>query len=343
MVSRPDSRASPAPETGFETNSGDPAKYATLPLNREVAMRPWRIVVAAMAGLALVPVLRAQQREVSGGPTHHIYVSALDKDGTPVRDLAPADLKVREDGVAMSVVGVQAATAPLAVSLLVDDTGPGLRYIREGAGQFIQRLAGQSEIALVSIAKNITIVDYTPRVDSLYNGVRQLQTQNSASAVDGAYLLDAAHDAIRALQQREAERPAIVVLTLETNEFSSRRADPLLDELQRSGAALYVVTLGKPVLKTMTGWNEGPTQSLRENLDETNNRRKFLEQGTKRSGGRLEQVLLDSGVPAAMIGIADELMSQFVVVYSRDGSKPLPRKIEVSANRSGIKVRRAGS
>jgi len=250
---------------------------------------------------------------------------------------------VREDGSAMPVVGVQAATAPLAVSLLVDDTGPGLRYIREGAGHFIQRLAGQAEISLVSIAKNITIVDYTTRVDSLYNGVRQLQTQNSASAVDGAYLLDAAHDAIRALQQREADRPVIVVLTLETTEFSSRRAEPLLEELQRSGATLYAVTLGKPVLKTMTGWNEGPTQSLRENLDETGNRRKFLEQGSKRSGGRLEQVLLDSGVPGAMTGIADELLSQYVVVYSRDVSKPLSRKIEVSTNRAGVKIRRAGN
>ena len=306
-------------------------------------MRRWWIVAAVVTVVTFVPILRAQERATAGGPTRHIYITALDKDGEPVKDLAPADLKVREDGNVMPVLGVQAATAPVAVALLVDDTGPGLRYIREGAGQFIQRLAGQAEISLVSIGKNITLVDYTTRVDSLYNGVRQLHTQNSASAVDGAYLLDAAHDAIRALQQREAERPVIVVLTLETTEFSSRRADPMLDELQRSGATLYVVTLGKPVLKTMTGWNEGPTQSLKENLDETNNRRKFLEQGTKRSGGRLEQVLLDSGVPGVMSGIAGELMSQYVVVYSRDVSKPLSRKIEVSANRAGIKIRRAGS
>jgi len=301
-------------------------------------MRRWQLVLA----VAAITTTALHGQESPGGPTHHIYITAVDKDGVPVSDLAPADLKVREDGAVRPVVGVQAATAPLAVALLVDDTGPGLRYIREGAGQFIQRLAGRAEIALVSIGKNITLVDYTTRVDSLYNGVRQLQTQNSATAVDGAYLLDAAHDAMRALQQRDAERRVIVVLTLETTEFSSRRADPLLDELQRTGATLYVVSLGKPVLKTMTGWNEGPTQSLRENLDETGNRRKFLEQGTKRSGGRLEQVLLDSGVPGAMIAIAQELTSQFVVVYSRDATKPLPRKIEVSANRSGVKVRRAG-
>ena len=305
-------------------------------------MRPWHIVLTVVTIVAPIPATRAQERPGPSGPTHHIYVTAVGKNGVPVTDLSPADLKVREDGAVRPVVGVQPADAPLTVALLVDDTGPGLRYIREGAGQFIQRLAGHAEISLVSIAKNITLVDYTTRVDALYNGVRQLTTQNTATTVDGAYLLDAAHDAMRALREREAERRAIVVLTLETAEFSSRRADPMLDELQHSGAILHVVALGKPVLKTMTGWNEGPTQSLRESLDETGNRRKFLEQGTKRSGGTLEQVLVDSGVPAAMLGIANELSSQLVVVYARDAGKPAPRKIEVSSNRSGIKIRRAG-
>jgi VWFA-related protein len=318
-------------------------------------MRPWQVVLAVVMLLAVARPDRApeargrsagahsQERAAPAGPTHHIYITAVGKDGIPVKDLAAADIRVREDGTVKPVVAVQAATAPLTIALLVDDTGPGLRYIREGAGQFIQRLAGHAEIALISIAKNITLIDYTTRVEQLYNGVRQLQTQNVASAVDGAYLLDAAHDAIQALQEREAERPVIVVLTLETAEFSSRRADPLLDALQRSRAMLHVVALGKPVLKTMTAWNEGPMQSLRENLDETGNRHKFLEQGTKRSGGRLEQVLVDSGVPGAMLSIADELASQFVVVYSRGGATVMPPKIEVSANRSGIRVRKAGA
>ncbi len=304
-------------------------------------MGRWQTGPAVLTVLVIAAAAGGQDSGAPAGQTHHLYITAVDKDGVPMKDLAPADLKVREDGTVRPVIGVQAATAPLTVALLVDDTGPGLRYIREGAGQFIQRLAGKAEVALVSIAKNITLVDYTNHVDALYNGVRQLTTQNSATAVDGAYLLDAAHDAVRALQQREAERPVIVVLTLETAEFSSRRADPLLDELQRSRAVLHVVALGKPVLKTMTGWNEGAMQSLRENLDETGNRRKFLEQGTKRSGGRLEQVLVDSGVPGAMVSIADELAAQFVVVYSRDAAKA-PRKIEVSGNRSGIRIRKAG-
>jgi hypothetical protein len=131
----------------------------------------------------------------------------------------------------------------------------------------------------------------------------------------------------------------IVVVTLEGPEFSSIRADRLLDELQRSRAILHVVSLGKPTLKTMTGWNEMPSQSLRENLDENINRKKFLEDGSRQSGGSLEQVLADSGIPVALHALAEELASQYVVVYRRPEGPSPPKKITVSAKRSGVKLR----
>jgi VWFA-related protein len=262
-------------------------------------------------------------------------MSALDKKGVPVADLTATDVSVREDGVARGVVGVQRATAPLEIALLVDDSGPGLRFIRESVGIFIQRLAGLAAMTIVSTGgRNSTLVDYTRSVDALYQGARQLTTRTAS----GAYLLDGVHDAIQGLNEREAERPVIVVLTLEGAEFSSRRADRLLDELQRSHATLHVVAFGKPTLKTMTSWNEAPSQSLRENLDENINRKKFLEDGSRQSGGRFEQVLVDSGIPAAMKSLAEELASQYVVVYSRPEGQVPPKKISVSVERSGIKV-----
>jgi VWFA-related protein len=268
--------------------------------------------------------------------TRHVYVSALDKKGQPLAGLTAKDVTVREDGAPREVLGVQAATAPLAMALLVDDTGPGIRFIREGVWGFIQRLEGRAEIALVSTGgRNSTVVDFTARLDLLFQGVRQLSTRTTT----GAYLLDGVHDAIRSLNEREAERPVIVVVTLEGAEFSSRRADRLLDELAGSGAIMHVVTLGRPTLKTMTSWNEPPSQSLRENLDENINRKKFLQDGSRQSGGRFEQVLVDSGIPRALSEIAEELASQYVVVYNRpDGSAP-PKKISVATTRAGTKIR----
>jgi VWFA-related protein len=268
--------------------------------------------------------------------TRHIYISALDKKGVPVTDLTDRDVTVQEDGASREIVGVQRAAAPLTVALLVDDTGPGLRFIREAVGSFIQRLGGRGQIALVSTGgRNSVIVDFTDRVDTLYQGVRQLITRTTS----GAYLLDGIRGAINALNQREPERPVIVVLTLEGAEFSSIRADRLLDELQRSRAVLHVVSLGKPTLKTMTGWNEMPSQSLKENLDENINRKKFLEDGSRQSGGTLQQVLVDSGIPSAMNALAEDLASQYVVVFRRPEGPPAPRKMTVSVKRSGVKVR----
>jgi hypothetical protein len=188
-------------------------------------------------------------------------------------------------------------------------------------------------------AKNTLLVDFTAQTQDLYNGARQLTTRNIANAVDGSYLLDAVHDALDSLNGRTAERPVVVVMALENAEFSSRRSDRMLDELQKSRAVLYVVSLGKPTLKTMSSWNDGPMASLKENLDENMNRKKFLEDGVRLSGGTFEQVLVDSGVPAAMSAVAVELASQYVAVYQRAAGQESPRKIAVAVKRSGVKVR----
>jgi VWFA-related protein len=276
----------------------------------------------------------AQQAETIG--TRHLYFSALDKKGGPVGDLRLEDVAVREEGNSRDVVTLEPARTPMQLALLVDDTGPGINFIREGVSAFLERLQGRAEIALISTGgRNTVLVDFTSDVEAWYRGVRQLTTRNTT----GAYLLDGIREAVNVLSARESARPVIVVLTLEGEEFSNIRPDRVLDELQRSRAALHVVSLGKPTLKTMTGWNQPPSQAERENLDENINRKKVLQEGSKRSGGRFEQVLVDSGVPTMMKALADELTHQYVLVYRRPEAPPGPRKINLQVKRSGIKVR----
>jgi VWFA-related protein len=300
-----------------------------------------RLFAAAAVLAILAPATPWTQVRPTPTPegTRHAYFSAIDRKGAPVLDLTTAEVRVREDGDERQVLGMEPATAPVQIALLVDDSGVGLRFIREGVGAFIKRLGGHAEMSLTSTGgKNTALVDFTAQVNDLYAGVRQLVTRNTSNAIDGAYLLDAVHDAIESLNTRAPERPVIVVMTIEGAEFSSRRADRLLAELQGSRAVLHVVSLGKPTLKTMSSWNEGPMQSIREGLDENINRRKFLEDGARQSGGRFEQVLADSGVPAALTAVADELLSQYVVVYSHRGSGSA-RRINISVTRAGVKVR----
>jgi VWFA-related protein len=312
---------------------------------RPMAIRSPHRMTALRAALTIVAALGAaltaaqEPKPAASANTRHVYVSAIDKKGDPVPDLSHNDVTVKEDGTARDVVAVQRATAPIDLALLVDDTGPGINFIRESVGQFMQQMAGRGAMTVVSTGgRNTTLVDYTRSVDEWFQAARRLAPKTTS----GAYLLDGLHDAIEGLNRREAERPVIVVLTLEGAEFSGRRADRLLDELTRSRAVLHVVSFGKPSLKTMTSWNEMPSQSARENLDENINRRKFLEDGSRVTGGRFAQVLVDSGLPDAMRAVAADLTSQYVVVYRRPETAS-PKKLNISATRSGVKIRaRAG-
>ncbi len=293
------------------------------------------LALGAGVGLTLVASAPPQRSEPLVG-TRHLYFSAVDRKGEPVQDLTIQDVTIREDNDVRDIVTLEPARTPMQLALLVDDTGPGINFIREGVSRFVARLQGKGEMALVSPGgRNTLLVDFTPNVDELYRGIRQLTTR----VATGAYLLDGIRESVKVLASREAARPVIVVLTLEGEEFSNIRPERLLDELDRSRAALNVVTPGKPTLKTMTAWNQPPAQAERENLDENINRKKVLQDGSRRSGGRFEQVLVDSGIPSTMISVADELVGQYVLVYRRPETPAGARKIDIQVKRSGVKVR----
>jgi hypothetical protein len=129
------------------------------------------------------------------------------------------------------------------------------------------------------------------------------------------------------------------VLALEGKEYSSLSPKMVLDDLRRSGALVHVVSVGKPSMKTMTSWNQRPTDSIHEALDETIARSTVFAEASRRSGGRLEQVGQASGIPNRLATIAYELRDQLMVTYGRARSAKPAEKIEVSVKRRGMRVR----
>jgi hypothetical protein len=69
------------------------------------------------------------------------------------------------------------------------------------------------------------------------------------------------------------------------------------------------------------------------------NRNMVIAEGTARTGGRREQVLADSGLPGEMRELAEELLNQYVVTYSRPETLIPPERIEVTATKPGATVR----
>ena len=284
------------------------------------------LIVALALGLAMAadPLVPQQSATTSVRGARDIYVSALDGSGKPVSGLTAADFAVREDNVAREVLAAKPATEPLTISVLVDDSQAAteaIQFIRDGLNGFVDRLSGKADIAIATYGERPTsLVDFTSSTDALKRAITRI-FQRSGS---GAYLLDGLVEVSKGLQKREAPRKHIVVVTTEGVEFSNRPYQQVLEAIAASGATLHSLSLGQP------------SSSL---VDEMRNRNITLAEGTERTGGRRDQVLALSGLPDRLTQVADELLNQYVVTYSRPDQLIPPEKVQVTVNKAGVTVR----
>lgn len=283
------------------------------------------LAVALVASFFVAsPPAQEPRASTAGARTRDVYVSVVDAKGAPVQGLTAADFTVREDRTAREVLKAGPATEPMQVALLIDDSQAAnsmLNPLREAIGAFVEKLKGRAEIALITFGERpTTLVEYTNNAELLKKGIGRVFPRSGA----GPYLLDAIVDASRGLERRKAARPVIVAITVEGIEFSNVHYQPVLDALQRSGASLHTVSVGSP--------SDSST-------DEMRNRNMVIADGTARTGGRRDQVLADSGLPEKMRQVADDLLNQYVVTYSRPDTLIPPERIEVTTTRAGATAR----
>lgn len=255
-----------------------------------------------------------------------LVVSVLNQRGQPVEDFAPADLVVREDGVAREVLRVRKATAPLTIALLVDDSAAASSAVsdmRLGLVGFLGALDPTADVALITLGERSTlVVDYTRDRERLKQGVLRIFARHGS----GAYFLEAITDAARGLTKRAPERPVIVSLMTEGVEFSTLAHQSVLPKLFASGAQFHAIVLGAVV-------------RANAQQDEIRNRNVVIDEGTRGTGGRRDQLLSSIAIGAAMKDLANELQHQWVVTYSRPESLIPPERVQVVAKREGLTVR----
>jgi hypothetical protein len=113
-------------------------------------------------------------------------------------------------------------------------------------------------------------------------------------------------------------------LTTEGVEFSTLQYQNVLKEIYAGGATFHALALGTP------------SDSL---SDEMRNRNMVLAEGTEATGGRREQLLSDMAIPGALGKLADELLNQYVVTYSRPEALIPPERVQVTVNKPGVTAR----
>ena len=239
-----------------------------------------------------------------------VYFSALDAKDAPVTDLTAADLAVKEGGKDRAIVSVQSATAPMLVSLLVDDAGTGA--FQAAVAQFIETMQGHAQFAIRAFNPQPSrLTDFTADAGALQAAINGIGPRGRVVTV-GEQMMEAVSEAAKELQQRKAVRAAIVVLTVGGEQAQSHEAEPALDAVRNSGASLNVVHLAGLELGQVLG--DGP----------------------KRSGGMIQQI--GGGVvPGPVLAkVADSLLHQYVVTYTLpDGVKP-NEKFSLTTSRRGV-------
>src|SRR5262245_2634929 len=261
-----------------------------------------------------------------------IFVTVLDNDNKPVKDIGPTEFGIREDTVVREVASVKQATQPLFITMLADTskvTGGGgfsagstelIRDIRTSLTSFVRQIAAaspQSQISLMEFGQAaVTITNFTSKTADLEKGINRLFPKDDAPSV----LLEAIVEAGKNLAKKESPRRAIVALNVEPSDEQSREpGQKIVDELRKSGAQLWAVSLQK-----------GPLRNPQRDV--------LLEVLTKNTGGRREFIVGQSAVETILKSYADGLTSQYEVTYKRPAGTTNVQNVQVGVARPGLKL-----
>ena len=239
-----------------------------------------------------------------------VYFSAVDAKGVAVTDLTEADLAVKEGGKDRAIASVKPATAPLQLYLLVEDAGSG--WFQSGVAQFIQATFGRAVFAISVLSPQpIKVADFTIDGDTLRAAIGRMGQRGKIQS-DGEQIIAAVSDAAKELQKRKASRASIIALTIVGEKALADTADEAVDALKNSGASLNVVYL--------SGLDLG----------------KVLGDGSKQSGGTIQQVNGNGTVGPVLAKIADSLLHQYVLTYTIPDGVKLNEKLSLTTSRKGV-------
>lgn len=297
---------------------------------------------AALAACVLASGVGAAQKDGE----KHVFVTALDKDGTPIVGLTRDHFAVRESGRDRTVLGAEPLRIPMHVAVLVDTSvakGAPDDTFRSAVTAFIQRLAAAHHVAVYSFG------DRPALVASFTQDEGQLTSATSAMfgwSHQRSLLIDAIDLAIRDFERIEPARPVIVAIASESPEASERTAGGVIRRLIARSIAFHAIQITSATGSGQSGSAIGASipeksQQLRAMTaagEGDRERTQILEQGTSVTGGGRQRVTSTLAVAAALARTANELGNSYQVTFARPGMARL-QDLQVGVMLEGITLR----
>jgi VWFA-related protein len=293
-----------------------------------------------MMALALLVLALQAPGDLAPADARSLTVSITDNKGGPVAGLRPDEVVVLENGVARDVTRVEPDSRPLTAAVIVDTSGPVSTVFRlniaDEVARFLGRLPQGSRYALWTTGDRPTkIVDFT---DEPSQGTRALKR---IAPRGGNTVLDAIVEAVEDLEDREAERTAVVVISGRGLGFANYDRTQVVDRaLRHRNTTFMVVHFQEGNAPTdPSGLGSGSDASGTVGQIDYDY---VFGQLTDRTGGLLEMPLSSMGVGKSLEKVSATLSGQYRITYNT-----LPdiadRKVEVKVARPGVKVSLGGS
>lgn len=268
-----------------------------------------RIVVPVALAALLAPAASQVQKT--------LLVTVLDQSGAPVKDVAPADLAVREDESMREVVSVKPATDPMTIAILVDNTKPTMgknaptQELRAALNTFvktIQTASPESQIGIWEFAgAGVMTQKPTVKTDELAKKINRMFPAQQP----GGVMLEALVDASKELSKKGIG-PRRVILSVSFNSPEVSEVDPreVAMTMRKAGVTYWALTIG--------GNGDSSTQSG----GGTASRELIMNNVTQASGGMRLTGVTAISLEAQAKTIADALLSQYLVTYARPEGSP---------------------
>jgi VWFA-related protein len=238
-----------------------------------------------------------------------LNVTVIDGANRYLTDLEQSDFSVFEDGVKQDLVFFTRRPQPIAMSLLLDSSASmeaKLETLQMAATNFVRRLRPNDLAQVIDFDSRVSIRQtFTASHADLEAAIRQAVSGGSTSLHNAIYISLKELGKIRALNEEDVRRQALVVFSDGEDTSSLVSFEEVLDLAKRSETSIYTIALRGTDTNTR-GFREAEF---------------VMRQLAQETGGRPFFPVKIEDLDGVYAQIADELASQYTLGYTSKNTR----------------------